>query len=487
MQSMPQLLRQSLRSSLQLTSTSSPVRAHFRSAFSVTSLTPRSFSACVQCQFRRQLGLHSVFNDRQKFSADTERLIREKEKELADLELASRDPVPIPGLEVGSSLDSVPPVTETDQTTVQPQTKENEKDQSAPQEEDASAAGMRSGGLPSYLESRRSKWSKQFSTVMDNVQSNLFVAGQRLNDFTGYSSIEALKNDIQFHENRLRTVREKVKQAKEDYTAAINRRSTSQREVNELLQRKHAWSSTDLERFTLLYRNDHTNEVAETETSHALSAAEREAEETAGQLSKSILSRYHEEQVWSDKIRRMSTWGTWGLMGMNVLLFLVIQILVEPWRRKRLVKGFEDKVIEALEKEKVLNRATFTENVASTSALPTTTTILPEVLDSTDENLIEIAPSLLTEPKLATAEIDASATGSTVSVTDASAAQSLQTRLLKITTPVLSLEFWRQVANEFFSNRSIVASQCDLTIVALQSAAAGAAVTGLLFALIGSR
>lgn len=199
MQSMPQLLRQSLRSSLQLTSTSSPVRAHFRSAFSVTSLTPRSFSACVQCQFRRQLGLHSVFNDRQKFSADTERLIREKEKELADLELASRDPVPIPGLEVGSSLDSVPPVTETDQTTVQPQTKENEKDQSAPQEEDASAAGMRSGGLPSYLESRRSKWSKQFSTVMDNVQSNLFVAGQRLNDFTGYSSIEALKNDIQFH------------------------------------------------------------------------------------------------------------------------------------------------------------------------------------------------------------------------------------------------------------------------------------------------
>lgn len=290
-----------------------------------------------------------------------------------------------------------------------------------------------------------------------------------------------------YTENRLRTVREKVKQAKEDYTAAINRRSTSQREVNELLQRKHAWSSTDLERFTLLYRNDHTNEVAETETSHALSAAEREAEETAGQLSKSILSRYHEEQVWSDKIRRMSTWGTWGLMGMNVLLFLVIQILVEPWRRKRLVKGFEDKVIEALEKEKVLNRATFTENVASTSALPTTTTILPEVLDSTDENLIEIAPSLLTEPKLATAEIDASATGSTVSVTDASAAQSLQTRLLKITTPVLSLEFWRQVANEFFSNRSIVASQCDLTIVALQSAAAGAAVTGLLFALIGSR
>lgn len=52
------------------------------------------------------------------------------------------------------------------------------------------------GGLPSYLENRRSRFSKQFSTMMDNVQSNVFVAGQRLNDLTGYSSIEALKNDI---------------------------------------------------------------------------------------------------------------------------------------------------------------------------------------------------------------------------------------------------------------------------------------------------
>lgn len=59
-----------------------------------------------------------------------------------------------------------------------------------------SNTGRRGGGLPSYLENRRSRFSKQFSTMMDNVQSNVFVAGQRLNDLTGYSSIEALKNDI---------------------------------------------------------------------------------------------------------------------------------------------------------------------------------------------------------------------------------------------------------------------------------------------------
>jgi sensitive to high expression protein 9 len=107
---------------------------------------------------------------------------------LADLELASRDPVPIPGVEAGSSFEA-PPSSEPQST--QPQTEEVK---STPTEDPAGP----SGGLPSYLESRRSKWVKQFDTAMDNLQSNVFVAGQRLNDLTGYSSIEALKNDIQF-------------------------------------------------------------------------------------------------------------------------------------------------------------------------------------------------------------------------------------------------------------------------------------------------
>lgn len=35
-------------------------------------------------------------------------------------------------------------------------------------------------------------------------------------------------------------------------------------------------------------------------------------------------------------------------MGVNVLLFVVVQIGLEPWRRKRLVKGFEEKVKEVV-------------------------------------------------------------------------------------------------------------------------------------------
>ena len=51
--------------------------------------------------------------------------------------------------------------------------------------------------LPSEEEGRRSQTSKRFNHLMDNLQSNIFIAGQRLNDLTGYSGIEALKKDIE--------------------------------------------------------------------------------------------------------------------------------------------------------------------------------------------------------------------------------------------------------------------------------------------------
>lgn len=257
--------------------------------------------------------------------------------------------------------------------------------------------------------------------------------------------------------------------------------------MNELLQRKHAWSPTDLERFTLLYRNDHTNEVAETETQEALSHAEREAEEAAAQLSRSILSRYHEEQVWSDKIRRMSTWGTWGLMGMNVLLFLIFQILVEPWRRRRLVKGFEDKVVEALEKEKAINQAALVGGPIAASELekvidsPVEDSVVAAIAATADSPLSEGAEAAAIET-----QAQNEALVEAISPSD-NASQSLYSRLVGNCHSPLSLEYWKQTLNELLSDRSVAITQRDLTVAAVQSAAAGAAVMSLLFALVRPR
>ncbi|GFF25655.1 hypothetical protein IFM46972_01490 [Aspergillus udagawae] len=499
MQPMPLLLRQSLRSSANFARTSLPVRPQFLPAAG-PKIRPardiqRSFSVCVRCQFRSQSPLYS---SPEKGTSNDEAATQQ-----------SKDANSTP-----TSRDESPKV-EADAETQRPSPAAGEQEtlsglgQDAKNEPKPEPAEKK--GLPSYLEERRSQLSKQFTEMMDNLQSNVFVAGQRLNDLTGYSAIEALKKDIQLQEERLRAARQRVREAKDAYAAAINRRSASQREVNELLQRKHAWSAADLERFTHLYRNDHTNEVAEMETQDALSAAERESEEAAAQLSKSILSRYHEEQVWSDKIRRMSTWGTWGLMGVNVLLFLIFQIAVEPWRRKRLVKGFEEKVIEAIEKEKAINHieilkpqpaltstspspkeeasGTASTSTASEDSL-TTNENTPAATDEaiTSEPVVwdsDPTPTIVTNitPETATETTEDSASNNTtINVLEPS-----KSHLSRILPPPPSLDSWRQTLNELFSDRSIAITQRDLTTVSLQSAAAGAAIMGLVIALIRPR
>ncbi|CAI4059126.1 hypothetical protein SKDZ_04G5930 [Saccharomyces kudriavzevii ZP591] len=204
-------------------------------------------------------------------------------------------------------------------------------------------------GLPSEREQHRKKWSRKMEFYFDSLQETLFTATRALNDVTGYSSIQKLKSSISLMEKKLEATKKEHKLYKTQYANAIDERAQSQREVNELLQRQSAWSSSDLERFTQLYKNDALNAKQEQELKSKVKEIENREEQLNDDLYRAILTRYHEEQIWSDKIRRTSTWGTFILMGMNIFLFVVLQLLLEPWKRKRLVGSFEDKVKSALD------------------------------------------------------------------------------------------------------------------------------------------
>lgn len=174
---------------------------------------------------------------------------------------------------------------------------------------------------------------------MDNLQSRVLTASQTLNDLTGYSAIESIKSENAELETGLADAHERVRAARLAYKTSNSRRANTQREVTTLLARKDTWSPMDLERFTELYRADHVLEGEVAGAQEALTESEAEEQRLSQTLNAGILKRYHEEQIWSDRIRRASTWGTWGLMGMNFLLFVVLQVFAEPWRRKRLVRG----------------------------------------------------------------------------------------------------------------------------------------------------
>jgi len=268
-----------------------------------------------------------------------------------------------------------------------------------------------------------------------------------------------------------------LQQAKSDYTGAIAQRSASQREVNELLQRKHNWSPQDLERFTSLYRSDHANEQAETNAQAAVTMAEREAEEASTKLSATILARYHEEQIWSDKIRRMSTWGTWGLMGMNVLLFMVFQIGVEPWRRKRLVKGFEEKVMEALEREGAATNAATGAALAALQASNSAAASGATQIAPMEQNVVSPEFEATVEEVAAEAEGD----------------PNLMHSLAENATPPRSWSFatilksYRGKIADLFSEREIAIRKVDLTTTAVKGTLAGLAIASIITTIIRSR
>lgn len=140
--------------------------------------------------------------------------------------------------------------------------------------------------------------------------------------------------------------RQAARQAKTAYEEAVIQRSNSQREVNDLLQRKSSWTDEDVGRFTTLVRQDHLYEQEELRAKLAVNESEDAVEREFSQLTRTILARYHEEQVWSDKIRSASTYGSLAALGLNLLVFIMAIIVVEPWKRRRLVQTFERKVEE---------------------------------------------------------------------------------------------------------------------------------------------
>lgn len=141
-------------------------------------------------------------------------------------------------------------------------------------------------------------------------------------------------------------MREAAREAKVAYEQAVQERAKSQRDVNDLLQRKSTWTDEDVGRFTALVRQDHLYEQAETRAKLRAMETEEKVEREFTELMRVILNRYHEEQVWSDKIRSASTYGSLTVLGLNLFIFVLAIIIVEPWKRKRLAQTFEKKVEE---------------------------------------------------------------------------------------------------------------------------------------------
>ncbi|KLT45284.1 hypothetical protein CC85DRAFT_240954 [Cutaneotrichosporon oleaginosum] len=191
----------------------------------------------------------------------------------------------------------------------------------------------------------RAAMDERMKKLAVQTGETLALVSQKVNEVTGYREVERLKQSVKDRaEQEIKEGRESVREAKRAYEEAVATLSSTQQSVNALLERKHSWSDQDVATFTKLVRSDHASRAAVASTNDALKNAELAVDKAFTGLMQSILERYHEEQVWSDKIRSVSTWAQVAALVANLIVFMSAIAFIEPWKRRRLVQGLEERV-----------------------------------------------------------------------------------------------------------------------------------------------
>ncbi|KAK0533822.1 sensitivity to high expression protein she9 [Tilletia horrida] len=155
--------------------------------------------------------------------------------------------------------------------------------------------------------------------------------------------------------------------SKRAYVEAVNLRSNSQKLINDLLSRKSSWSEDDLSSYTALLRSEHSQTRAETDSQSRYEQAERELQSAFDDLVRAVMRRYHEEQIWSDKVRNASSYASLVVAALNILIFTAAIIFVEPYKRRKLAETFEKRLLEGEAQGRALIQATIADFEARTA------------------------------------------------------------------------------------------------------------------------
>lgn len=245
-----------------------------------------------------------------------------------------------------------------------------------------------------------------------------------------------------------------------------------------------------------LIRSEHSNDLAVQAAKESLNEAERALEEARSQLEKRERAQYHEEQIWSDTIRRNSTWVTIGLMGVNMLILLSSVIVIEPWRRKNMVKEIKTVLDDQLTQQRLgianggastnshgtelvvenknegfISDLDIEESVRSASYNPIADEVVGQS-ESPGQATPSSAPDLLSNR-------DGSRTNTSRSFVESSLG--VDTAFTK------ALSRCEDYIHDAFSDRNVTIQQNELTKATLQGASVGALLVAVVFSVIRSR
>lgn len=187
-------------------------------------------------------------------------------------------------------------------------------------------------------------------------------------------------------------------------------------------------------------------------------------------------------------------------MGFNVFLFIIVQLGLEPWRRRRLVGGFEEKVREVIQEESLRSAMLRLEHAqpAETAAMIASEKVVEENLTGEGAAVVEeiigvVAPADPTDTTKISDEvleaIDQATAGDLGTQVTLPSLQELKEMGFKegvkeavARSSVVAQAKWQELG--LFSETAVTLSRADVTTMVIESAAAGAVVAAGIVALV---
>ncbi|CAO1629581.1 unnamed protein product [Sympodiomycopsis kandeliae] len=222
-----------------------------------------------------------------------------------------------------------------------------------PQSASSGSASYSGNPFAPHFQRLQSTLASQRAHYEPKIRSELSRLGQKWNIYSGYDQIESAKQRVVDAEERLASLRKLQADARRRYLSTVDQRSISQKTINDLLQRKASWSDDDLIKYTSLLRSEHSEARSEDAAREEFDRAEREVGRAWDDVVKTTLERYHDEQVWSDRVRNVSSYTQLAVVGLNVFIFMLAIILVEPYKRRKLAETFEKRLLKGEEQGRV--------------------------------------------------------------------------------------------------------------------------------------
>jgi hypothetical protein len=164
---------------------------------------------------------------------------------------------------------------------------------------------------------------------------------------SGTREILQLKHNVNQSSAEFDAKQHAVSKARTSVDLALRAFEQSQLQHMRLLQSRDKWTSIEALEFARVLE-DEVRVRSELEIAKKdLSKLENEQLEVMHRYMSDLRRRYHEEQLWQDKWRVYSTFGTWGLIVLNTAVFMISQYMARLRETQRM-REIQDSIRQSL-------------------------------------------------------------------------------------------------------------------------------------------